>query len=205
MEEERMPGWWGAKRKEVVAPGTDRLPPGQRVTGDWPVLHAGSIPRFSEATWDFRVSGLVEVPLRFTWREFQALPRVQVVSDIHCVTAWSRLDNRWEGVAGWELLHRARAKPEARFVIVHAEQGYTANLPLETVLDEDVLFADTHDGKPLAPEHGFPLRLVVPKRYFWKSAKWVRGMELTAEDRPGFWEVRGYNNNADPRREERYW
>lgn len=198
--------WPGAKRKEEVAvPGTDRLPPGQRVTRDWPVLHAGSIPRFSEAAWDFRVFGHVAYPLRFTWREFQALPRVQVVSDIHCVTAWSRFDNRWEGVASRELLSRAGIQPEARVVIVHAEQGYTANLPLEALLDGDVLFADTHDGKPLLPEHGFPLRLVVPRRYFWKSAKWVRGMELTAEDRPGFWEVRGYNNNADPWREERYW
>jgi DMSO/TMAO reductase YedYZ molybdopterin-dependent catalytic subunit len=197
--------WPGAKRKEAVTPGTDRLPPGQRLTRDWPVLHAGTIPRFSEAAWDFRVSGLVEHPLRFTWREFQALPRVQVVSDIHCVTTWSRFDNRWEGVAARELLRRAAPRPEARVVIVHAEQGYTANVPLEALLDGDVLFADTHDGKPLAPEHGSPVRLVVPKRYFWKSAKWVRGMEMTAEDRPGFWEVRGYNNSADPWREERYW
>jgi DMSO/TMAO reductase YedYZ molybdopterin-dependent catalytic subunit len=169
------------------------------------VLHAGTIPRFSEASWDFRVFGLVEQPLRFTWPEFQALPRVRVVSDIHCVTTWSRFDNRWEGVAAREVLRRAAPRPEARFVVVHAEQGYTANLPLEALLDEDVLFADAHDGKPLTPEHGSPLRLVVPKRYFWKSAKWVRGIEMTAEDRPGFWEVRGYNNSADPWREQRYW
>ncbi|MBI3002531.1 MAG: sulfite oxidase-like oxidoreductase [candidate division NC10 bacterium] len=195
----------GSKRKETGVAGADRVPPNQRVTRDWPVLHAGRIPRFSEAAWDFRVLGLVAVPLRFTWPEFQALPRVQVVSDVHCVTGWSRLDNRWEGVAARDLLDRAGVKPEARFVIVHAEEGYTTNLPLEVLRDPDVLFADAHDGRPLAPEHGFPLRLVVPKRYFWKSAKWVRGMELVARDQPGFWEVRGYNNNADPWREERYW
>jgi DMSO/TMAO reductase YedYZ molybdopterin-dependent catalytic subunit len=193
------------KGAETGAAEADRIPPNQRVTRDWPVLHAGRIPRFSEATWDFRVLGLVELPLRFTWPEFRTLPRVQVVSDVHCVTGWSRLDNRWEGVAARELLDRAGLKPEARFVLIHAEEGYATNLPLEVLRAPDVLFADTHDGRPLAPEHGFPLRLVVPKRYFWKSAKWVRGMELTARDRPGFWEVRGYNNNADPWREERYW
>jgi len=197
--------WPGAKRKEEVAvPGTDRLPPGQRVTRDWPVLHAGSIPRFSEAAWDFRVFGLVAHPLRFTWRDFQALPRVQVVSDIHCVTAWSRFDNRWEGVASRELLSRAGIQPEARVVIVHAEQGYTANLPVDDFVRGGNLFAHTFDGKPLEPEHGGPMRLVVPHLYFWKSVKWVAGFTVLPEDIPGYWEQNGYHIYGDPFREQRF-
>ena len=181
-----------------------RVPPGQWVTEKWPVLHVGAIPGFDPTTWDFRVFGLVEFPLRLTWEEFNALPKVERVSDIHCVTTWSRYDNRWTGVATREILVRARPSPEARFVLVHAENGYTANLPLEKFADEDCLFATHHDGAPLAPEHGYPLRLVVPKLYFWKSAKWVRAIELTAEDHPGFWEVRGYSNTAEAWRGDRY-
>jgi DMSO/TMAO reductase YedYZ molybdopterin-dependent catalytic subunit len=151
------------------------------------------------------VTGLVEHPLRLTWDEFNALPRTRSVSDIHCVTTWSKYDNAWEGVGTREILRRAAVKPEARFVIVQAEGDYSANLPLEAFQAEDALFATHHDGAPLGPEHGYPLRLVVPRLYFWKSAKWVRGIELTAQDRPGFWEQRGYNNHADPWKEERYW
>ncbi len=183
----------------------DRLPPGQYATGKWPVLHVGPIPPFDPKVWDFKLFGLVEEPVRLTYEAFMALPKVRVRADMHCVTTWSTFDNEWEGVSTREILKLTRLKPEARFVMVHAEYGYTTNLPLEVFLDDDCLFAYAHNGRPLTPEHGYPLRLVVPKRYAWKSAKWVRGVEFMAEDRPGFWEVRGYNNNADPWREERYW
>jgi DMSO/TMAO reductase YedYZ molybdopterin-dependent catalytic subunit len=181
-----------------------RLPPGQIHTEKWPVLHYGSVPKIDLSTWDFRVAGLVGKPVRWTWEEFRALPRVEVRSDIHCVTRWSRFDNRWEGVAVREVLQRAEPSPEARFAVIHAEQGFTSNLPLTELQQDDVLLADTHDGQPLTPEHGWPLRLVVPRRYFWKSAKWIRSIELVAGDRPGFWEQNGYHNDADPWREERF-
>ncbi len=182
-----------------------RVPPGQFVTNGWPVLHYGAVPRFDPKTWTFRVWGLVEQPIELSYDEFRQLPTVEVVADIHCVTRWSKLGMSWEGVPARYLLELVRPKPEARFVIAHAEHGFTANLPLEALDDDDVLLAHRADGHDLTPEHGWPLRLVVPKRYFWKSAKWLRGLELTAEDHPGFWEQNGYNNNADPWKEERYW
>jgi DMSO/TMAO reductase YedYZ molybdopterin-dependent catalytic subunit len=181
-----------------------RLPPGQVRTDKWPVLHYGSVPRIDLSAWDFRVHGLVEQPMRWTWDEFRALPQVRVRSDIHCVTRWSRFDNTWQGVAFDEIMRRVRVKPEARFAIIHAEPEYTTNLPLAELKQDDVLFAHSHDGEPLTPEHGWPLRLVVPRRYFWKSAKWVRAVELVDSDRPGFWERNGYHNDADPWREERF-
>jgi len=181
-----------------------RLPPGQIRTDKWPVLHYGAVPEVELAKWDLRVHGLVEHPQLWTWDEFRALPRVQVKSDIHCVTRWSRYDNLWEGVSLREVLRRAAPRPEARFAIIRAEQGFTTNLPLAELEHDDVLLADTHDGVPLTPEHGWPLRLVVPRRYFWKSAKWIRAIELAATDRPGFWEQNGYHNEADPWNEERY-
>jgi DMSO/TMAO reductase YedYZ molybdopterin-dependent catalytic subunit len=181
-----------------------RLPPGQIRTDKWPVLHYGSVPDVELAKWDLRVLGLVEHPQLWTWDDFRALPRVQVRSDIHCVTRWSRYDNLWEGVSLREVLRRAAPRPEARFAIIRAEQGFTTNLPLAELEHDDVLLADTHDGAPLTPEHGWPLRLVVPRRYFWKSAKWIRAIELAATDRPGFWEQNGYHNDADPWNEERY-
>ena len=181
-----------------------RLPPGQIRTDKWPVLHYGSVPRVDLATWDLRVGGLVERPQRWTWEEFRALPRVRVKSDIHCVTRWSRFDNLWEGVALREALRRAGPRPEGRFAVIRAEQGFTTNLPLAELENDDVLLADMHDGAPLTPEHGWPVRLVVPRRYFWKSAKWVRAIEVAAEDQPGFWERNGYHNQADPWNEERY-
>ena len=181
-----------------------RLPPGQIRTDKWPVLHYGSVPKVELATWDFRLYGLVKRPQRWTWEEFQKLPRLRVTSDIHCVTRWSRYDNHWEGVSVAALLAAAGLEPEARFGIAHAEQGFTANLPLTELNANDVLLADRHDGQPLTPEHGWPLRLVAPHRYFWKSAKWIRGLEISATDRPGFWEQNGYHNEADPWREERF-
>ena len=181
-----------------------RLPPGQIRTEKWPVLHYGSVPKVDLAGWDFRVVGLVDHPQRWTWDEFQKLPRVRVHSDIHCVTRWSRFDNLWEGVSMVEVLRRAGVRPEARHAIILAEQGFTTNLPMAELTHDDVLLADKHDGQPLTPDHGWPLRLVVPRRYFWKSAKWIRAIELSASDRPGFWEQNGYHNDADPWREERF-
>ncbi len=181
-----------------------RLPPGQYVTQKWPVLHYGSVPSVDLATWDFRVWGEVEEPFTFTWEEFREMPRKSIHRDIHCVTRWSRLDMDFEGVPIQHILKRARPKPTARFVVEHAEQGYTTNLPLDILDDDDVLLADVADGEPLSPEHGYPLRLVVPKRYFWKSAKWIRGLQFRADDQLGFWERYGYHNEADPWREQRF-
>jgi DMSO/TMAO reductase YedYZ molybdopterin-dependent catalytic subunit len=181
-----------------------RLPPGQVRTEKWPVLHYGSVPQVDLATWDFRVDGLVKSPKRWTYEEFLALPQVKVRSDIHCVTRWSRFDNLWQGVSFREVMRHVEAKAEARFAVIHAEQGFTTNLPLSELEQDDVLFAHIHDGVPLTPEHGWPLRLVVPRRYFWKSAKWVRRIELVGQDRPGFWEQNGYHNLADPWHEERF-
>jgi DMSO/TMAO reductase YedYZ molybdopterin-dependent catalytic subunit len=181
-----------------------RVPPGQFLTDKFPLLSYGPTPRFDPRRWDFRVVGLVEEQLRLSYEEFRALPQSAQVSDFHCVTTWSRLDNRWEGVKVKELMKRVSLKPEARYVVVYCDGGYTTNLPLADFLDDDVMLAHRHDGRDLAPEHGWPLRLVVPKLYGWKSAKWVRALEFTEHDRPGFWEVRGYHNHADPWKEERY-
>ena len=194
----------GLKRPRVAPQLGARTPPGQYLTERWPVLHHGPVPPFDPATWDFRVFGLVERPLRFTWEEFRALPRVAVHADMHCVTRWSKLDNDWEGVPAREVVARAGVRPEARFALLHGEGGYTANLPFAAFADDQVLFALKHGGEDLTPEHGFPLRAVVPRCYAWKSAKWLRGVEFLAEDQPGFWERYGYHHNADPWREERF-
>jgi DMSO/TMAO reductase YedYZ molybdopterin-dependent catalytic subunit len=180
------------------------LPPGQYLTDKWPVLHAGSVPGTDLPTWDFRVWGQVEEPLRLTWEEFRALPSREIKTDIHCVTRWSRFDTTFRGVHWSELAPLVKPKPSARFVLAHAEQGFTSNVPLEAIEDQEALFAYEADGEPLSPDHGWPLRLVVPHRYFWKSAKWLRGLELLAQDEPGFWERYGYHNEADYREEERY-
>jgi DMSO/TMAO reductase YedYZ molybdopterin-dependent catalytic subunit len=190
------------RRAEHLPEG--RLPPGQRLAKGFPVLDLGARPRIPKEVWRLRVHGLVEAPLTLDWDAFQALPQAERVADIHCVTRWSRLDVPWRGVPARELLARARPLPEARHVLLSSSDGYATNLPLEALLDDDVLFAHSVDGAPLAPEHGAPVRLVVPKRYFWKSAKWVTRVELLAQDRPGFWEERGYHNDGDPWREERY-
>jgi DMSO/TMAO reductase YedYZ molybdopterin-dependent catalytic subunit len=182
----------------------DRLPPGQTLTDKFPVLSYGPAPRFDRARWDFRLVGLAEPQLRFNYEEFHALRQSRQVSDFHCVTTWSRFDNVWEGVKVRDLLRLVTLAPQVRFVIVHCDGGYTTNLPLDQFLDDDVILAHRHDGRDLEPDHGWPLRLVVPKLYAWKSAKWVRALEFSDRDRRGFWEVRGYHNHADPWREERY-
>jgi DMSO/TMAO reductase YedYZ molybdopterin-dependent catalytic subunit len=181
-----------------------RLPPGQSATLKWPVLHVGSVPRFDPKTWDFRIFGLVETPLRLLWKDFSRLPMREVTADMHCVTRWSRFDVCWEGVPFSEVLRLARVQPGARSVLVHAEQGYTSNVPLADLLREDALFALQHAGEPLPAEHGFPVRLVVPHLYAWKSVKWVRGLEFLAENQPGFWERGGYHLRGNPFLEERF-
>ncbi len=180
-----------------------RLPPGQSLTLDFPVLHAGDIPQFDPAAWDMRAFGLVEQSLRWNWQEFQSLPTMQITTDIHCVTRWSKFDMLWEGVRFRDFAALVGVKPEAKFVIAHCDGGHSANLPLEVMYSDDVLLAYKFDGQYLAPEHGFPLRTLVPQRYFWKSAKWLRAIEFSSIDKPGFWEQRGYHNDGDPWKEER--
>ena len=194
--------------KKVLAAGYDpvRLPPGQYLTEKWPVLHAGSVAGYPAdlAGWDFKVWGEVEHPLTLTWAELGTLPRVTQTQDIHCVTRWSRFDVTFTGVAWSSLRELVGQKASARFAIAHAEAGYTANIPADALEHEGALLATHADGEPLTPEHGRPLRLVVPGRYFWKSAKWLRGIELLDHDQPGFWERYGYHNDADPFKEQRY-
>jgi DMSO/TMAO reductase YedYZ molybdopterin-dependent catalytic subunit len=181
-----------------------RLPPGQIQTVKWPVLHYGSVPRADLARWTFRVFGEVDRPFEMSWAEFEALPRRDVLCDIHCVTTWSRFDNTFSGVPVQLLLERAGVRPGASHVLVHAEEDYTTNLPLADLAREANLVATHFEGEPLLPEHGGPARLLVPHLYFWKSAKWVRGLELMEGDWPGFWEQNGYHMRGDPWAEERY-
>jgi DMSO/TMAO reductase YedYZ molybdopterin-dependent catalytic subunit len=201
-----MPLFRSKAEQKVRDAGYDpaRLPPGQYLTEKWPVLHAGSVPRTDLATWDFRVWGQVEQPLMMSWEEFRALPAAEITLDIHCVTRWSRFDTTFRGVHWRELAPLVRPTAAARFVVAHAEQGFTSNVPLEFLEDEHALLAYEADGEPLTPDHGWPLRLVIPRKYFWKSAKWLRGLELLSVDRPGFWERYGYHNDADYWKEERY-
>lgn len=184
--------------------GPSRLPPGQSLTHKWPVLTYGETPRVDLATWRFRCHGLVEEEVSWTWSEFLELPRVTVTSDVHCVTRWSRYDNRWEGVAAREILSRVRLRPGAAAVLVHTAEGYTTNLLLDDLRGDDVLLAYRHDGRDLPAEHGGPCRLVVPRLYFWKSAKWVDAFEFMDVNAPGFWEVNGYHLRGDPWQEERF-
>jgi DMSO/TMAO reductase YedYZ molybdopterin-dependent catalytic subunit len=181
-----------------------RTPPGQHLTRGWPVLHSETIPSFDPATWRFRVDGAVERPTDWGWAEFRALPTVSLTSDFHCVTGWSKLDNAWEGVSFREIAERVRPLPAASHVLVEAPSGYAANLPLDALLEDDVLLAWAHDGQPLPPDHGGPLRLVVPKRYGWKSVKWAVRARFLDRDARGYWEERGYHNDADPWLEQRY-
>jgi DMSO/TMAO reductase YedYZ molybdopterin-dependent catalytic subunit len=193
-------GFFG-RRPEQSASG--RVPPGQFVTTDFPVLSAGPTPRVPLASWDLQVRGALGQPRRWSWEEFQALPHEEITVDIHCVTKWSKLDTHWSGVAVDALL--TDADPQGAFVTVFAEGGYTTNLPLEDLSGGRAWIVDRYEGASLHPEHGGPARLLVPHLYFWKSAKWVRGLELTREDRRGFWEQAGYHNRGDPWKEQRYW
>ena len=183
---------------------TNRLPPGQREVKNWPVLDLGIKPEIAKADWRLAVDGLVDAPLIWTFDDFMAQPQFEDVSDIHCVTSWSRFDNHWQGVSAQHLLERVKPLPKARHVILHSHDGYTTNLTLKNFSDPDVLLAHSWQGEPLSVEHGGPVRLIVPQWYFWKSAKWINRIEFTADDRPGFWEVRGYHNEGDPFEEQRY-
>jgi DMSO/TMAO reductase YedYZ molybdopterin-dependent catalytic subunit len=194
----------GILTAELPAHAAARVPPGQRVTRGWPVLHEGPIPRFDRAAWRLTVTGLVTTAVELTYDELQVLEVVEMRADFHCVTGWSKLDNFWRGVRAADVVERAAPTDDATHVTVGADYGYTANLPLAALLDPESLLAWGHNGADLAPKHGWPLRLVVPRLYGWKSVKWVRSFELMAEDRRGFWEVRGYHNRADPWLEERY-
>jgi DMSO/TMAO reductase YedYZ molybdopterin-dependent catalytic subunit len=182
-----------------------RLPPGQSLTQKFPVLHYGPTPRYPDLSqWDLRVFGLVEKEKVFSFQDILDMPRTRVTVDIHCVTRWSKFDTAWEGVLFRDFLTYVDVKSEAAFVVAHSEYGFTTNLPLDVMLDDGVLLAYHYDGKPLDPEHGYPLRTLVPKKYFWKSAKWLRGLEFRADDELGFWEQAGYHNQADPWLEQRF-
>lgn len=182
----------------------NRIPPGQRVTEKWPVLHTGRMPDINITAWKFRIFGLVKREVEFDYGQFMALPMVRVYSDIHCVTGWSKLDNHWEGVSVNTLRELADIDTKACYAIIHAAPDFTTNLSLDDFFQPDVLFAIKHNNEILTPGHGYPVRLVVPRLYFWKSAKWVNGVEFTVRDEPGFWETHGYHNHGDPWREERY-
>ena len=206
---------FGRREQEQQVKREGRLPPGQSLTVKFPVLHYGPVPSFDPATWDFRVFGLVEEEKRWTWEEFNQLPRRKIKMDSHCVTRWSKFDTEWEGVSVKDMVDQGiiRIKPEARFVMQHCEYGFTVNAPLEVILSDVFLLATHYAGQPLEPDHGYPLRGVagaIPgqrgddDRYLWKGAKWLRGLEFMAEDRPGFWEQAGYSMSARIWEEERY-
>ena len=195
---------WGFFEKEMDPDLKKRLPRGQTLTVKWPGLTYGATPRFDPKTWRFRCFGLVEEEVVWSWEEFLALPHAEVVSDIHCVTTWSMFDTRWEGIHIREIMSRVRLKPEVKAVMVHADPDYTTNVTLEELVQDDVLLALKHNGKDLEPEHGGPCRLVIPRLYFWKSAKWARGFEFMDVNAPGFWEVNGYHMRGEPWQEERY-
>jgi DMSO/TMAO reductase YedYZ molybdopterin-dependent catalytic subunit len=192
------------RRTEQDMQGSNRLPPGQTLTLGFPVLTYGPNPPFTPATWDLKVFGEVQQQMRWTWDDFQKLPTRSIVCDIHCVTKWSKFDTKWEGVPFAEFIKLFGVKPSAKHVIAHCDYGYTTNVPLEDMLRDNILLAYKYDGKPLELDHGGPLRTLVPHLYFWKSAKFVRALEFSASDKPGFWEQGGYHNYGDPFREERY-
>ena len=196
-------GFFGKRRQQPDAQG--RVPPGQYVTEDFPVLSAGPTPRTPLDQWSFSIEGLVSKPIRWTWEEFLQIPSMTTVVDIHCVTKWSKLDTRWEGVSLDTLLENVEPNPSAQYLLAFCDGGYTTNLPLSEVTNGKAFVAYRYEGQPLAPEHGGPARLVVPHLYFWKSAKWIRGLRLMENDRPGFWESLGYHQVGDPWKEQRYW
>ena len=198
---------YGLKRPDqvkIARPEGERVPPGQFLSKKFPVLTYGSRPKIDLESWKIRVFGLVEKEIELDWQQFTSLDSITMTADFHCVTQWSSLDNTWEGVRLASLVAPAGPRPEARFVMAHSYGGYSTNLPLDVAMDEGLL-ACRQNGQELGRDHGWPLRLIIPSRYAWKSAKWINGIELMAEDTPGFWEQRGYNNNADPWKEERFW
>ena len=180
-------------------------PPGQFVTDRFPVLTFGPTPQISLDDWQFKIFGLVDEEITLDWKQFNDLPQVTLDAEFHCVTQWSKLQNTWEGILFTDVMKLVTPRPEAKYVMAHCYGGYTTNVALDVLADDDVLFAHSHDGAPLTAQHGGPMRLVVPKRYGWKSAKWVNGIEFMAEDEPGFWETRGYHMEGDPWKEERFW
>lgn len=182
----------------------NRVPPGQRVVDTWPILHYSRVPKFDMQQWEFRIFGLVEKEIRWSWEEFRQLPVTIVHSDWHCVTTWSKLDMQWEGITARDIVSKVKINPEAKAVMVYSNDEYSTNLLWSDFLEDDVIFAWSESGEDLAPEKGGPLRLVVPKLYAWKSAKWVSGIEFIKADKPGFWEQRGYHMRGDPWKEERY-
>ena len=190
--------------QELRSDGRVRLPPGQYLTKKFPVLTYEATPRFDQAHYAFWVKGEVEHPFELTWEALQALSQTDITADFHCVTTWSRYDNVWHGIPIREILQRAQPKASVTHVLVHSWTGYTTNLPLQDLDDDDVLIAFLHDGQPITPEHGGPVRLIVPKLYAYKSAKWLDGLEFLTQDKLGFWEIRGYHSHADPWKEERY-
>jgi DMSO/TMAO reductase YedYZ molybdopterin-dependent catalytic subunit len=193
--------------KTIISPDTlreNRVPPGQHVTAKWPVLHHGAVPRIDISKWQFKISGLVSAENTLTYQEFIELPRINVLSDIHCVTGWSRLQNTWEGPATGIIKDLTTVYPEAKYVVINCVNGFTTNMPVSDFFEADALFAVKHDAEELTPDHGYPLRLVIPRLYFYKSAKWVTGVEFVEKDRPGFWESSGYHNRGNPWKEERY-
>ena len=192
------------RTNEDRADGRKRLPPGQRLTDGWPVLHYGSIPSINLADWRLQVFGLVEQEVTLTWDELMALPQTTAHNDIHCVTTWSKFDNDWEGISFQEIFKLVNVQPEAKYAVFHSYGGYTTNVPLDEIQGPENMLAHTHNGEPLTLEHGWPLRSLVPELYLWKSAKWIRGIEFVAQDRPGFWEMYGYHMHGDPWKEERY-
>ncbi|WP_448582366.1 sulfite oxidase-like oxidoreductase [Thermaurantiacus sp.] len=199
--------WARAGRLLTGRPDPDkalRLPPGQRLVESWPVLDLGVQPHVPLADWRLQIDGEVVNPVTLDWDGFRALPQIEDMSDIHCVTQWSRYDNRWTGVATSVILDLVQPLPVARHVILHSYDGYTTNLCLDHFAEDGCLLAHAHDGVPLAREHGGPVRAVIPRFYFWKSAKWLKRIEIVAVDKPGFWEVRGYHNVGDPWTEQRY-
>jgi DMSO/TMAO reductase YedYZ molybdopterin-dependent catalytic subunit len=189
---------------KIARPEQQRLPPGQHLTRDWPTLDLGLTPEISHERWHLDVYGAIENPLFWSFKEFSARATTPVISDIHCVTTWSRYDNQWVGLPTRELLEACQPREDAHFVVLHSYDGYTTNLPLGDFADEDALLAQSWSGKPLTAQHGGPVRLVVPHLYFWKSAKWLQAIEFLAQDSPGYWEVRGYHNRGDPWAEQRY-
>lgn len=197
-----------AREGRLLVPGAvdsaERLPPGQRLVSDWPVLDLGVQPHVQKNQWQLEIDGEVETPLTWTWDDFASQPQMTSQSDIHCVTAWSRYDNVWNGVSTLHLCALVQPRESVRHVILHSYDGYTTNVALEVFTDDDCLLAHSHDGAPLTRQHGGPVRLVIPKYYFWKSAKWIKRIEFATQDDPGFWERRGYHNVGDPWQQQRY-